>query len=375
MKKKKILIIHPALAPYRVDFFNSLNEHFDAKFYFFNENLLNQKFDQKKIKKLINFKCYYLKTGFNTSGRSFRFGTAKIIKEFNPDLIICPEYNLINLSIIANKIIYNKKYKIVTICDDSVQVAQSVSYFKKIVRSFFLRNIDAVIFTHQAIVDWYKENLKPKASLLIFPIIRKEDNYLKQLEDSRIIAESYILNYNLQNRKVLLFVGRLTKVKNIEILLDAFLEVNKISKDTILIIVGSGELDLILRNKIETLGLTKTVLMPGRFEGNDLLAWYNLANIFILPSISEPFGAVINEALLAGCYVLSSKFAGGASLIKVNVNGNIFDPLNKNEIIETIMLNLDKGNLFIRQKGVKKSLMLNSYKTFFEIFINKLYKI
>ena len=65
MNKKKILIIHPALAPYRIDFFNSLYQHFDAKFYFFNENLLNQKFDQDRLKKSLNFTCNYLKKGIN----------------------------------------------------------------------------------------------------------------------------------------------------------------------------------------------------------------------------------------------------------------------------------------------------------------------
>ena len=62
--RKKIIVFHPALAPYRVDFFNSLNENFDADFYFFNENLLNQKFNQDKLKKEIDFNCNYLKKGF-----------------------------------------------------------------------------------------------------------------------------------------------------------------------------------------------------------------------------------------------------------------------------------------------------------------------
>ena len=372
MNKKKLLVIHPALAPYRVDFFNSLNEHFDAEFYFFNENLLNQKFDQGELKKKVDFTCNYLKKGFNTPGRSFRFGITNIIKEFQPDLVICPEYNLLNLVLILFRLRSQKKFKIITICDDNIEVAKQVSFLKKTLRSFFLRNLDAVILTHQDITHWYKLNLKPKAKLLLFPIIRKEKLFLKQLAHSNLIVKEYISSYNLQNKKVLLFVGRLVTVKNLEVLLDAFALVNKNEKEAILVIVGSGELESVLKEKIKYLGLNNTVIMPGRFEGNELLAWYLIAGIFILPSISEPFGAVINEALLAGCYVLSSKLAGGASLIKENINGNIFDPHNKKEIAEVIMLNINRKDLFINQGEIRKNRMINSYKISIETLIKEL---
>ena len=44
--KKKLIVFHPAIAPYRVDFFNSIDEIFDAKFYFEFDNALEQTFDQ-----------------------------------------------------------------------------------------------------------------------------------------------------------------------------------------------------------------------------------------------------------------------------------------------------------------------------------------
>lgn len=370
-----MLVIHPALAPYRVDFFNSLNEYFDAEFYFFNENLLNQKFNQDKLKKELDFKCNYLKKGFNTSGRSFRFGITNIVREFQPDLVICPEYNLVNLSVILYRLRSQRKFKIITICDDNIQFAKQVSFLRKKLRSFFLQNLDAVILTHQDITHWYKLNLKPKAKLLLFPIIRKEKPYLKQLEHSNLIAKDYISTYNLQDKKVLLFVGRLVTVKNLEVLLDAFALVNINNKAAVLVIIGSGELKSVLKEKIKNLGLKKVVILPGRFEGNNLLAWYLTAGIFILPSISEPFGAVINEALLAGCYVLSSKLAGGASLIKEDINGNIFNPYDKKEIAEVIMLNLNRKELFIKQEKLRENRMINSYQTSFQKFIDALNEI
>lgn len=47
--KKRAIILHPAIAPYRVDFFNSLAKEFDASFYFEFDNALEQAFDQKNL--------------------------------------------------------------------------------------------------------------------------------------------------------------------------------------------------------------------------------------------------------------------------------------------------------------------------------------
>ena len=74
-----------------------------------------------------------------------------------------------------------------------------------------------------------------------------------------------------------------------------------------------------------------------------LESYSSLTNTFessseiILPSISESFGAVINEALLAGNYVLASNLAGGSSLINENINGNTFNPYEVNEMARLIL--------------------------------------
>lgn len=65
---------------------------------------------------------------------------------------------------------------------------------------------------------------------------------------------------------------------------------------------------------------------PGWLEGVRLAAWYNLADIFVLPSLVEPFGAVVNDALAAGCFCLVSGRCGSSCLIRQGWNGELFDP-------------------------------------------------
>ena len=60
----RTIIFHPALAPYRVDFFNSLSEAFDAEVYFEFSNPLEQSFDQQALQDRLRFKPHFLRPGF-----------------------------------------------------------------------------------------------------------------------------------------------------------------------------------------------------------------------------------------------------------------------------------------------------------------------
>ena len=67
---------------------------------------------------------------------------------------------------------------------------------------------------------------------------------------------------------------------------------------------------------------------------------FTLLPIFILPSISEPWGLVVEEALYFGLPVMISKNCGSVELIKNGVNGYIFEPMNS-EKIKSLILNID----------------------------------
>ena len=109
------------------------------------------------------------------------------------------------------------------------------------------------------------------------------------------------------------------------------------------------------------------MLLPGRFEGEEVHAWYLCASGFVLPSLSETFGAVVNEALIFGVKVFCSKYAGASSLIHSN-NGVIFDPLNKIQILEKLNYFLDElENNVIIDLTNRPSLMLEDS----EVFVNE----
>lgn len=74
---KKLLIFHPALAPYRIDQFNALNKLYDLEVVFVYDNVWNHKFYQNKSLALLKFKYSFLLKGLSCNGKgiSFRYAS------------------------------------------------------------------------------------------------------------------------------------------------------------------------------------------------------------------------------------------------------------------------------------------------------------
>lgn len=360
-KKKRLLIFHPALAPYRVDMFNSLHKLYDASFYFLNENVQSQKFSQQKLINSTSININYLNKGFTLFGRFFRFGIKDIIKKEKPQLILSTEYSTITLSIYFLSKIFNSSAKIYTLTEDNISMMENASLVQILMRKFLLKRLDGVIVTHRAIQDYYNEKFNAKTNFVIFPTIRTEALYKEQLEGSISYSNKNIKDYNLNDKHVLLYVGRLVEVKNLKKLVLAFKEVNNKISNSILVFVGEGNQKEILMELTDSNEISDSVIFTGRLEGPELLSWYNTSNIFILPSTYEPFGAVINEALLAGCYSLVSNTSGGACLVTENENGKIFDPYNVSDIAKAIEYSFNCQKTVANSDSIKKSKMLIDY--------------
>lgn len=337
--KKKLLIFHIALAPYRVDFFNALTEQFNTSFYFSLTNVPDQTFDQEAIARNSKFKNNYLSKGITLFGRTFITGIHSIIKKEQPDIILCNEYSPVTFIAFLYKIFINKTVRLYTISDDSIDNSRSRKGFRAFIRNLISKNIDGIIFPGKDVCDWYKQNISKKPKTLELPIIHNDEVFRNELMASLTTANQNIRDYHLKNKKVILFVGRLVEVKNIPFLLDIVAQLK--TTDWILVIVGNGILMEDLKAQTVGLGLSDKVLFVGRKEGSQLYLWYTFAQMLVLQSTSEKFGAVVNEALLGGCRVLCSELAGASSLIN-SENGKIFSPYNQNEFLNAIESTLNE---------------------------------
>jgi glycosyltransferase involved in cell wall biosynthesis len=110
-----------------------------------------------------------------------------------------------------------------------------------------------------------------------------------------------------------------------------------------LVLLGDGPLKAQLLEERTRLGLDEDVLMPGFKQYSELPSYYGLAGAFVLPSVSETWGLVINEAMAAGLPVLVSEFCGCArDLVVAGKNGFTFHPHDTGGLAR-LMLQLSGG--------------------------------
>ncbi|MBC8154329.1 MAG: glycosyltransferase [Bacteroidetes bacterium] len=159
----------------------------------------------------------------------------------------------------------------------------------------------------------------------------------KNAVDSDAIAAAYhrLLPIRAEQQQQLsvpghnfVFIGRLIDAKNLPTLLNAFAAARKQAlTDWGLLLLGEGPLHDALTEQISELGLMKVVrLFPGRpwYEVAGLLT---LSDVLVLPSTSEPWGLVVNEAMVCGLPVIVSDRCGCAvDLVRDGENGFVIDP-------------------------------------------------
>jgi len=112
------------------------------------------------------------------------------------------------------------------------------------------------------------------------------------------LVEKLKKRYEIENEKVIFFIGRLTWVKGVSNLIKAMPEVLKDFPNVKLIILGKGESYSDLIQLKQSLGLGKKVEIRSEWVSEEeRIAHYALADLCVFPSISEPFGIVSLEAM------------------------------------------------------------------------------
>ena len=132
----------------------------------------------------------------------------------------------------------------------------------------------------------------------------------------------------------ILYAGRMSKEKGVDVLLRAFQRISSNYQDTRLILVGDGPLLESYRLLTKELGIENKVVIAG-FTSNELLEYYfSIADVFVHPALwHEPFGITLLEAMAHGVPVLASNVGSLSSIVKdaglVFDMGSVEDLTNK----------------------------------------------
>lgn len=122
--------------------------------------------------------------------------------------------------------------------------------------------------------------------------------------------------YKLKEKnKIVLFLGRLTLQKGPDYFLYAAKKVLDHYPNVIFLYCGSGDMERFLIEKAAELGISDRVLFAGFVRGSDTEEAYKIADLYVMPSVSEPFGITPLEAAIRGTPSLISKQSGVSEVI------------------------------------------------------------
>jgi glycosyltransferase involved in cell wall biosynthesis len=231
----------------------------------------------------------------------------KLMRNIRKDTIVHIHFAIAYSSEIAMIISKVKRVRVVSHIHIDPQASGSLGFLLPTYKRLFWKRIlplsDVVICPTKDYMNLISERYGVKQSkCMIIPlgVDLKKFNTVSRHKSSDKVTD-------------LLFVGRLSKQKNLLMLLSAFKLLQKEFELT-LHIVGDGEERKIIEERIAEENL-RNVILHGRVSHEELRNLYQKSDIFVLPSLYESFGLVLLEAMASGLPIVASDISGIRSVV------------------------------------------------------------
>ncbi len=198
-------------------------------------------------------------------------------------------------------------------------------------------------FTKKRIVKYYK--IDPKKIKVVHNAISFEDrnfNNNNSIMQDPLLQKKLDKIFSSKNFKVL-FLGRLTAQKGPKYFLSAAHKILQHRDDVEFIVAGDGDMKSKLIKKSAELKISKKIIFTGFLRGEQIDKIYKAADVYVMPSVCEPFGLAPLEAMKNGTPVVLSKDAGVCEIIK---NCLKVDFWNTGQIKNKVIQLLDSPQLY-----------------------------
>lgn len=209
----------------------------------------------------------------------------------------------------------------------------SLNLLKTIVKVF--NDCDKVYAVNSKVAEVGEEyGILPK------PSVHNNGTHFKYVENIKPAYEFFERKYGIkQDEIVLLFVGRINKIKNLEFLIDSLAELANMGQKFRMLFVGSGGDKDELQTYAKKLGLKNQVLFLGRVDDEELVHAYVRSKLFVFPSLYDASSLVQIEAASQKTPTLFIRGAVTSATVTENINGFMAenDPVLYAEKIKQIL--------------------------------------
>jgi 1,2-diacylglycerol 3-alpha-glucosyltransferase len=327
--KRRLLILTEIISPYRIPLFNCLAQDpgVDLHVLFLSENDPTLRL-WKVYKEEIRFSYEILPSwrgriaGFNVliNGR-----VVQALQRASPQIVLCGGYNYIAS---WQALIWSHIRKIPFFLwseSNRFDVRRGHAPIEML-KVEFLRHCDGFVVPGRAADEYLRAQKIYQHKIVVAPNAVDNDLFSSLGHDARRNSSISRRELDLPDQYVL-FVGRLVREKGVFELVKAYGALDEDLRHRVgLVIVGDGPARAELQ-KEASLVTPGTIKFPGFVQRDQLPAYYALAEMFVLPTYTDTWGLVVNEAMACGVPVIVSRIAGcAADLIQENWNGLLIEP-------------------------------------------------
>lgn len=146
-----------------------------------------------------------------------------------------------------------------------------------------------------------------------------------RVKDDKVSHSDLLDGYKLQGYKIVLFVGRLTLQKGPDYFIKTAKKVLEYNPKVLFVMAGAGDMERQIIAQSVEYGISDNVIFTGFLRGEELESLYKAADLFVFPSVSEPFGLAPLESISNGTPVLISKQAGVGEVLTHALRADFWD--------------------------------------------------
>lgn len=357
MSNYKIIILHNIISPYKTLLFNELYKLCnDIKILYMAEKESNREWEIKKDELKFPYEIMFKEVLDDVSPLTIAIETWKRLNTLNPDVLIMCGYSYV--SYWAGLFWAKKNKKKIILWSASNEDDHKRVFYKEFIKSFFVRRCDAYSVYGKRSRDYLIKLGAKEDKIFIVGTNTDNDFYYNETMKWRKERSTLVKNFGIPERNFL-YIGRFSHEKNILRLLDAYRDL-KCGEEWGLILLGSGPQKEEIERYIEAYQI-KNVFMPGFKQKEEIPQYLAVSDVLVLPSVSEPWGLVVNEAMACGLPVLVSHRCGCVpELVHPGINGYMFDPFNIDEIAY-YMTHISSGEVELKSMGEASKRIITNY--------------
>jgi 1,2-diacylglycerol 3-alpha-glucosyltransferase len=360
---RKTVILTEIIAPYRIPVFNALARRagLDLHVIFLSET--DPSLRQWRVyKDEIRFSYEVLPSWRFSIGHSDFVLNARLsasLKRFSPQAIICGGYNYV-ASWQALMWARRRGARFALWSESNAQDARALRKPVEFLKARFLERCDGFVVPGKSAFEYLSSLGAPAERIFIAPNAVDNTYFAAQAENTRAHATECREKLKLPSRFIL-FVGRLVPEKGVFDLLEAYAKLESSLRSEVgLVFAGDGVSREELAQEAKRIS-PGTICFPGFAQREDLAGLYALAETLVLPTHSDPWGLVVNEAMACGLPIIVSSVAGcSADLVEDGWNGYVVPPRDAEKLSVAINSLVRQPELNLRM-GAHSSERIRNY--------------